>query len=130
VPRLLEPWRKREFRLQPCVCDLWHDHVLFTGNQVTGIIDFGSVKIDHVAVDLARLLGSTIGDDGAQWDIALAAYATLSAEEIELARLLERTGVFVAAMNWLRWLYHEERVYEQPTAVLARLAALRRRLEG
>src|SRR5262249_54862628 len=48
---------------QPCLCDIWHDHVLFSDETVTGVIDFGGVKLDHVTVDLARLLGSLIGDD-------------------------------------------------------------------
>ena len=71
------------------MCDLWHDHILFTGNAVTGLIDFGSVKEDHVAVDLARLLGSMIGDDAAIWEVGLSAYQRiqpLSAEEAALAR--------------------------------------------
>src|SRR5207253_1184387 len=44
APRLLSPWLVREVPMQPCVCDLWHDHVLFTLDTVTGVIDFGGVK--------------------------------------------------------------------------------------
>ncbi|MSQ93274.1 MAG: hypothetical protein EXR98_01815 [Gemmataceae bacterium] len=131
VPRLLIPWLTRSLALQPCVCDLWHDHVLFTGDTVTGLIDFGSVKIDHVAVDLARLLGSLIGNDGALWEAALDAYdqlRPLSAEERALAHDLDRTGTILAATHWLRWLYHEGRVYERPAAVVERLAHLIQRL--
>ena len=74
VPRLLSPWLAPPVPVQPCVCDLWHDHVLFTCDTVTGFIDFGSVKVDHVSVDLARLLGSLIGDDDAMWETGLSAY--------------------------------------------------------
>lgn len=133
VPRLLNPWLTRPVAVQPCVCDLWHDHVLFTGAAVTGLIDFGSVKIDHVAVDLARLFGSLIGDDTALWEAGFSAYErtrSLTGEERELAHVLDRTGVIIAATNWLRWLYHEGRVYENRAAVNSRLAALLRRLEG
>ena len=60
--------------MQPCLCDPWHDHVLFTGDQVSGVIDYGSVKEDHIAVDLARLLGSLVEDDENAWSIGLKAY--------------------------------------------------------
>jgi Ser/Thr protein kinase RdoA (MazF antagonist) len=117
--------------IQPCVCDLWHDHILFQRDAVTGIVDFGSVKEDHVAVDLARLLGSLVGDEAAMWEVGFAAYErvrTLTAEERELARVLDRTGTILAAANWLRWLYHERRRYDRPDAVRDRLAALVRRV--
>ncbi len=133
VPRLLDPWLAREVPVQPCVCDLWHDHVLFTQDQVTGIIDFGSVKVDHISVDLARLLGSLVGDDAAMWQIGLSSYQAvrpLSPDEIALARVLNRTGVIIAATHWLRWLYRDGRVYDSSAAVTARLLFLLRRLSA
>lgn len=132
VPRLLAPWSQCKVPRQPCVCDLWHDHVLFTGEAVTGLIDFGSVKEDHVAVDLARLLGSMIGDDAALWDVGFSAYERIrpfGAEERALARDLDRSGTILSATHWLRWLYHEQRRYARPTAVVNRLTALARRLQ-
>ena len=38
------------------------------------------------------------------------------------------TGVMVASANWLRWLYRDGRVYENPAAVIGRMDALARRL--
>jgi homoserine kinase type II len=131
VPALLSPWSQRTVATQPCVCDLWHDHVLFTGDTVTGIVDFGSVKIDHPAVDLARLLGSMVEDDDARWSEGFAAYARirpLSAQDQELVRILDRTGTILAATHWLRWLYLEKRAYAQRDAVLRRLMTLQRRV--
>ena len=121
VPRLLTPWLTVPKPLQPCVCDPWHDHVLFTGDSVTGLIDFGSAKVDHVAVDLARLLGSLVGDDPHQWRMGISAYRRVrpfSDDERRLADVLDRTGTLLAATHWLRW-SNEGRRYDDPEAVLA-----------
>ena len=118
--------------VQFCVCDIWHDHVLFTGDAVTGLIDYGSVKPDNVAVDLARLLGSLVGDDAAAFARGLAAYKQvrpLSTDERALVPILDRTGVVLGIANWLRWLYVDGRVYEDRAAVARRLAALVERAE-
>ena len=57
----LEPLAHARLPLQPCLRDIWHDHVLFTGDEVTGLIDFGAIDIDTPATDIARLLGSLSG---------------------------------------------------------------------
>ena len=56
-------WR---VRLQPCIRDIWHDNVLFTGDQVSGLVDFGAMEFDNVAADVARLLASLASDDAQQ----------------------------------------------------------------
>jgi homoserine kinase type II len=128
----LEPWCRVSVPVHFCVCDVWHDHVLFTGERVTGLIDYGSVKLDNVAVDLARLLGSLVGDDASAFASGLAAYEQirpLSADERNLVPVLDRTGVVLGIANWLRWLYFDGRVYEDREAVARRLAALVSRAE-
>jgi homoserine kinase type II len=132
VPALLAPWTGRSFALHPCLCDIWHDHVLYEGERVSGLIDYGSVRIDHAAVDLARLLGSLAGDDAGAWRVGLEAYTTirpLTTDELALTRALDQTGTALAAAAWLRWLYHEGRPFPDRTVIAARLEALVRRLE-
>ncbi len=132
VPASLLAWQDRHLSLQPCLCDVWHDHVLFQGEIVTGLIDYGSVRVDHVAADLARLLGSLVGDDTTRWEVGLAAYTkhrALSDAERELARVLDRSGTLLGVANWLRWLYHENRPYGDRAAVARRLAVLVERIE-
>ena len=68
---------------QPCIRDIWHDHVLFTGDRVTGLIDFGAMKNDSVAADLSRLLGSLAGDDVGGWECGLAAYQRICRHQME-----------------------------------------------
>jgi Ser/Thr protein kinase RdoA (MazF antagonist) len=135
LPRLsgmLDGWRTQSVHIQPCLCDIWHDHVLFIGDRVTGIVDFGSNRMDSVAADLARLLGSLVGDDRAMWAAGLDAYAQqrpLRIEERALAHVLDRSGIVAAAANWLRWLYCERRGYPDREAVARRLAGIVERLE-
>ncbi len=126
----LQPWAQRPFRLQPCLCDVWHDHVLFDGERVSGIVDYGAVKVDHAAVDLARMLGSLIEDDDAAWRIGLTAYRSVRAfshEEERLARVLDVSGAVLGVVNWLQRLGAEKRGDEE--AVARRLETLVRRLE-
>jgi homoserine kinase type II len=129
----LAPWAGRRLPLHPCLCDVKEDHVLFEGDAVTGLIDYGNVKVDHAAVDLARLLGGLAGDDTAGWAVGLDAYTSLrplNRPERDLARALDRTGVVLSVTFWLRWLFHDGRHYEDREAVARRLAGLVRRLEA
>ncbi|MBY0527303.1 MAG: phosphotransferase [Gemmataceae bacterium] len=132
IPRVLAPWVDQALPLSPCLCDVWSDHVLFEGDALTGLVDYGSVKVDHAAVDLARMLGSLVGDDAAQRHHGLAAYSTirpLTPQEQSLVGVLDETGTLLGAANWLRWLYRDGRHYENRDAVARRLAALVQRLE-
>lgn len=129
--RVLEASQTLSLGRQPCLCDIWHDHVLFEGDEVTGIIDYGSVKVDHVAVDLARMLGSMVEDDLTLWNTGLAAYQEvrpLSRGEQDLTHLLDRTGVIVALANWVRWAV-EGKCFSDPAAVSARVSRLIKRVE-
>lgn len=131
VSARLRPWQTANVPLQPCLCDIWHDHVLFTGDVVTGIVDYGSVHVDHVAVDLARLIGSMAGDDELLRAAALDAYrerCKLSADEIALIEVLDETGTLLGAANWLMWVYHDGRVFADMEKAALRLAALVQRL--
>ena len=133
IPDLLKPWADRTWPLQPCLCDVWRDHVLFDGDRVSGLVDFGAVKTDHPAVDVARLLGSFIGEDAEGWATGLTAYREVhpfTAEEEGLARALDVSGTVIGAATWLRWLYHEGREFEDRAAAGQRLEKLATRIES
>jgi Ser/Thr protein kinase RdoA (MazF antagonist) len=131
VLRLLEPWRMM-LPVQPCLCDIWHDHLLFTGNDLTGLIDFGAVKHDNVAVDLARMLGSLVEDNAELYAEGLEVYQSvrqLTGWEVRLVPLLDRTGIVIGLANWLRRLFlQEEEIYDRAAAE-RRMAVLVRRAE-
>lgn len=132
VPRRLAPWLTRPLPFQPCLCDIWHDHVLFEAGRLSGLVDFGGVKVDHVAADLARLLGSMVGDQADLRDLGLRAYRRwrpLSLEEEYLVPILDQTGTILAVANWLQWLYREGRTFEDRQAVAQRLGSLVERIE-
>ena len=132
VPTALAPWSGKSFALQPCLCDIWHDHVLFDRDSVRGVIDFGSVKIDHVCVDLARLLGSLVSDDSERRKIGIVGYRRhrrLTDEEGRLVDVLDQTGAIIALEAWLRWVYLEQKPLEAPHLAAERLGGLVQRVE-
>lgn len=120
------------FALQPCLRDVWHDHVLFTGDEVTGLIDPSACRSENVATDLARLIGSLVGDDRTRWDIALEAYnqaRPLSLDERALVHVLDRSGMMLSAMNWLDRILIKQQGPPDRTRVEERLRTIVRRLE-
>ena len=44
VPGRLQAWTASGWRLQPCLCDLWHDHLLFEGDRLAGVVDYRAAK--------------------------------------------------------------------------------------
>jgi Ser/Thr protein kinase RdoA (MazF antagonist) len=110
--------------LQPCLRDVWHDHVLFVGDQATGLIDFGALRDECVVGDVARLLGSLVRGDRATWQIGLAAYQAenrLAGGDLGMLDIFYQTGVLLSGVNWLRWMYLENRVFEDLDRVFARI---------
>ncbi len=88
---------------QAILCDARREHFLFTGETVTGLIDFGAASVDSPAVDLARLLGDWAQDNAAAWQTGLDAYGA-SAAIRELVLPLDASGVVLSCCNWIRWI--------------------------
>jgi Ser/Thr protein kinase RdoA (MazF antagonist) len=122
-PRLLDAVQMK-LTLQPCLRDIWHDHVLFSGDLTTGLIDFGALREECVVGDVARLLGSLVRDDRGAWQNGLAAYCetrTLDGNELYLLEVFHATTALLSGMNWLRWIYLQNRTFEEPDRVLERI---------
>jgi len=132
VLALLDRSSGRGVSLQPCICDVWHDHVLFEGDRVSGLIDFGALRSENVAADVARLLGSMARDDPHLRQMGLDAYRSvrpLSETELLLTEAFDRSTVLMAALNWVDWIYRQRRVFESHAAIPGRLDETILRLE-
>jgi Ser/Thr protein kinase RdoA (MazF antagonist) len=123
---------KRPLPLQPAIRDIWHDHVLFEGERVTGIVDYGALRIDTPLTDIARLVGSLVEDDARLRKVALDAYSAvrpLPAADRELVDLLDYTSVLISLANWAHWLYVDRREFDDLSAIEARVSKLAGRLQ-
>ncbi len=134
APRMLPVLRSAarvRVLLQPCIRDIWHAHLLFSGDVVSGIVDFGSMRPENVAADVARLLGSLVGDDRQAWDRGMSAYESvrrLNRDELNLVGVFDRSTTLMGGLQWLEWIYLEHRTFAEPPAVLDRVDGFLARL--
>ncbi len=126
-------WSQKIWPLQPIIRDVWHDHVLFTDQALTGIIDLETIAIDIVSCDLSRLLGSLDWPDSLLWPLGLENYQThrpLIPELLEVIPWLHGAGTVLGAIHWLQWLFVERRQFESPARVDQRLNWLLKSLQN
>jgi len=123
-PRLLEELLRADqvpVSLQPVLRDIWSDHLLYEGDRVSGVIDFGTVRMDEPATDLARMLGSL---HPFELDVRLAAIEAYNrsrqehAVDPERVELLDRSGTLLTALQWMRWLILERHKFNADTGKL------------
>lgn len=117
--------------LQPCLRDVWHEHILLTGNEVTGLIDPSACRTENIAIDLARLLGSLFGDNKADWDNALQhyqIYRPLSHEELFLIEILDQSSVSLSGLSWINRFLSGSSIWEKDPRIPKRLESLLARL--
>ena len=122
----------RQVSIQPCLRDVHADHILFEEDHVSGLIDFGAMRLESVVVDITRLLGSLVEDDETGWRVGIEAYQIvrpLSEVEQELIPVFDRSTIVLSGMNWLEWLYLERRQFENLAAVAQRMETCMRRMQ-
>jgi Ser/Thr protein kinase RdoA (MazF antagonist) len=136
VQQRLAAWQQVKLPLFPCLRDVWRDHVLFSGEEVTGLIDSSAARSESAASDLARLLGSLIGNDDEAWDVALAAYSErrpLADDERHFARVLDTSGVVLSGLTWAERLVagqaapDDVRVEQRLRGIIGRMQHIERR---
>ncbi|MEC8555844.1 MAG: aminoglycoside phosphotransferase family protein [Planctomycetota bacterium] len=111
--------------------DIWSDHVLFSGDSVSGVIDFGAAGIDEPATDLARLLGSMEPADADQWWRGLCEYRKHSPSLCpHRVLILDQASCLLSAIQWAKWLILEGREFSADRKVITdRWASFLFRLE-
>jgi hypothetical protein len=89
----------RPIPVRPCLADGHAEHFLFENNTLVGVIDGAAIKLDHPAVDVARL--------AEDWDAgpaaATAAYLNSGGDPAvreDLVAMLRRTGTAAAYAYW------------------------------
>lgn len=121
-PPLRQQWR---------IGDVRREHILFVGDEVSGVVDFNAACVDSVAGDVARLLGSMAGDDPVLRRAGLASYEArrpLTDPERQAVELFDRGGLCVAVTNWARWVAVEQKRLGPDEKVAARIQELANRL--
>lgn len=132
LERLLQQFAQRTVPMQPCWRDIWRGNVLFTGDDVSGLIDAHSCRSDCVATDIARLAGSLLAGDGPDWQIALKAYEKirpLSLDEQALIPVFDRSAGLLNGLTWLEWRYERRRIFVDRDRAMERLDEIVRRME-
>ncbi|MBX3422448.1 MAG: aminoglycoside phosphotransferase family protein [Pirellulaceae bacterium] len=124
--------------------DIHCQHVLFTGDQVSGVIDFGAVQADEPLIDLVRLLTSlSPRDKSARYEtlewylnqttsegIGVSVLHSWKREAAWRFGVLDEVSTLLSAMQWLDWLVWQERQFKQPVLQLyRRWAGLLERLD-
>jgi len=121
-------WR---MELQPCLRDVWHDHVLFSRDEVTGLIDASACRCENVVSDLSRVLGSLVPDDRSAWEFAVECYSQhrdLRPAELRLLPILDRSSVLLSGLTWLDRYYLQRRRFPDPESVVRRMGRIAARL--
>jgi Ser/Thr protein kinase RdoA (MazF antagonist) len=132
VTETLKPLMVQPVWQHPCLRDIWHDHLLFSGNRLTGLIDPGACRTDHFTADLSRMLGSLLEDDRTAWNKALDIYQTfqpLTLHDWNLLAAYDQSGVILSGVTWLQWLIIGGRTFQDPNVIEARLKIILRRLK-
>ncbi|MCA1685109.1 MAG: phosphotransferase, partial [Planctomycetia bacterium] len=105
---------------QPCLRDVRPEHLLFTDDRLTGLVDFGAAGVDTVAADLGRLASEWLGPDRVLRSAGLGAYHAvrpIGPEEMALIEVFERSAALLGGSHWVRWHFVERRRFEDPGAV-------------
>ena len=119
----LNEFATMELPLHPVVRDLRAEHLLFTDDQLTGLVDFDAMQMDSVAYDLSRLTSSMRLNE-TQLHLALATYHAerpIQAAEAKLTQLLTGISRLLAPLSWVNWLVLEQRSFSNLAAVEQRL---------
>ena len=117
----------------PIFGDVWSDHVFFKNDEVSGIVDFGAMKLESPCLDIARLFGSYADYSSEALPRGISYYGEfreLNDLDRSLIKLYDRGYLILAGIQWLIWLELEQRVFSDNESVRQRLHRLVRRCDA
>ena len=134
--------KDESLELIPCLRDVWYAHVLFSNhreneepNHRLGFVDYGAMNIDYVGTDVARLVGSFVMDDQTRWELALQTYGrvltgdAMDIGEFQKIRMIDRANTLISPMNWVAWIFFENRQFPNHEQVIQRIKDYAKRMQ-
>ncbi len=125
-------YRDRFLLMQPVIRDIWHDHLLFVDDKLSGIIDYGAMRVDSVCCDWARVIASLRIERKIPWDNSfeiLRQKVGLSEVDIAMIRWLSECGTMLGVANWIEWLFVEGHEFHDRNSAIERFRVLCGQLE-
>lgn len=127
IAKFLIPFSTTKFPVQPVIRDMRPEHIFCSGNNVTGLIDFGAMRIDTIACDLARLFGGFFRDDAAKFNQAIETYSryrNVYPFEREIVLPLNHAAVILGIANWASWIVVDNLQFDATQSVERRITFL------
>lgn len=117
---------------QPIHGDARPEHFLLRDSELTGLIDFGAMRIDTPLADLARLAGELAAGDAGCRDSLVEAYSEAASIPVDrhTVAALDLSGAVLSGANWLSWLCQPASKRRDPELVRQRLQSILARLVG
>lgn len=104
VEAILRAGLARPATVQTCLRDVRAEHLLFEGDRLRGLIDYGAADEDSPAADLARLLADWTAPESTERARAMTRYGELRPGSSDVARLVpvyERTADWFVGAAWV-----------------------------
>ncbi|MEQ8848213.1 aminoglycoside phosphotransferase family protein [Botrimarina sp.] len=105
------------------------DHFLLRDGRLSGVVDFGAMRVDLAEADVARLAGELAAGDRRLRDLVVDLYAAAAGPiDRQLVAALDQANAVIAADNWRKWLAGRDRGGWDQAAVTERLRSIAMRL--
>ena len=120
-------FRNQQLPVHPVIRDIRAEHLFYENQELVAVIDYGAMRIDSVACDLARMLGDCCQNQNHCLSAGLDHYHSirpLSEVERNLTPLLHQATIIVGLLNWIEWLGIQQRQFDDHEKVRTRLNSL------
>lgn len=117
--------------LRPVIRDARPEHFLFVKGKLSGMVDFGAMRIDTPAADLARLLEFHFQEFRNTVLERVRTYEKHSKLRIPPLwfETIFKCNLILGAANWMEWIYLEKRQFPSLPLIHSRLEVYERRMK-